>query len=201
MARPRIDWDAVEPHYRAGIRPLKDIGAQFGVSDVAILKHARKHGWTRNLRAKIDERTREKVSAAVVSAEVREAKALTEAVRVEVESEVRSRLELAQRADMAEIRVASMNLVREHSAVTANVEALERVAEALAAGDEAKMTDALNKALSLPGRAKTLKDAAETAMKAIELERRVNRLDEDGSKGARDFERLLAEIHGSTANA
>ena len=33
MARKDIDWKAVAIEYRAGIRSLKDIGAQFGVSD------------------------------------------------------------------------------------------------------------------------------------------------------------------------
>lgn len=197
--RRRVDWDALEPHYRAGIRSLKDIGREFEVSDAGIIRHARENGWTRNLRAKVDAKTREKVSAAVVSAEVSATKKLTEAVRVEVESEVRARLELAQRSDAAEIRNASMALVREHALASANVDALAQIAEVVAAGDPKKMAEALDKALSLPGRAKTLKDAAETAIKAIELERRVNRLDEgDGRGGASEYERMLAEVHAAT---
>lgn len=46
-ARKQIDWDAIEPHYRAGIRSLKDIGAEFEVSDAAIIKHAKRDGWVR----------------------------------------------------------------------------------------------------------------------------------------------------------
>lgn len=43
----------VEPHYRAGIRSIKAIPAEFGVSRAAIDKHAKKHGWTRDLRPTI----------------------------------------------------------------------------------------------------------------------------------------------------
>lgn len=62
-----IDWESVEGAYRAGIRSLKDIGAEFGVSDAGIIKRAKRDGWARNLAAKIAARAEAKVSAAVVS--------------------------------------------------------------------------------------------------------------------------------------
>ena len=65
-----IDWDLVEPHYRAGIRSLADIGKEFLVSDAAIIKRAKRDGWARDLAAKIKAKAVAKVSAAAVSAEV-----------------------------------------------------------------------------------------------------------------------------------
>ena len=47
--RKAIDWESVEMQYRAGIRSLRDIGAEFGVSDVAIIKRAKRDEWTRDL--------------------------------------------------------------------------------------------------------------------------------------------------------
>lgn len=100
--RTRVDWDALEPHYRAGIRALKDIGREFGVSDAGIIKHARDAGWTRNLKAKIQAQADAKVSAALVAAEKPEnpAKVITEAVRVEVEAEVQARVRISHRTDI-----------------------------------------------------------------------------------------------------
>lgn len=46
-ARKEIDWEAVEMQYRAGIRSLKEIGKEFGVSDAGIIKRARRDEWTR----------------------------------------------------------------------------------------------------------------------------------------------------------
>lgn len=46
-AKRVIDWDALAVHYRAGVRSLKDMGQEFGVSDAAIIKKARREGWTR----------------------------------------------------------------------------------------------------------------------------------------------------------
>lgn len=195
-----VDWDGLEPHYRAGLRPLKDLGAEFGVSDAGILKHARKMGWTRNLKARIDAKTREKVSAAVVSAEVSDGRKLTAQIRVEVESEVRARIELAQRSDSAELRAASMAMVREVGLVSQNLDAIRNLGELLIDPGEdknGKLREALERVLSVPGRAKTLKDAAETAIKAIQNERQVNRMDEGDAGGRSDFERMLTEIHGT----
>lgn len=51
--KPSIDWDAIESHYRAGIRSLKDMGKEFGCSDAAIIKHFKKLGIERDLGEKI----------------------------------------------------------------------------------------------------------------------------------------------------
>jgi len=97
-----VDWDAIEPHYRAGVRSLRDIGAEFEVSDAAIIKRAKKMGWTRNLGAKIQAKADAKVAAALVATERADQPAakLTEAVRVEVESEVQARVRLSHRTDI-----------------------------------------------------------------------------------------------------
>lgn len=100
--RQRVDWDALKPHYCAGVRPLREIAEEFGCSDAAIVKHAKKEAWTRNLAAKIQEQADRKVAAALVAAERADSPAakLTEAVRVEVESEVQARVRVSHRTDI-----------------------------------------------------------------------------------------------------
>jgi len=100
--RQRVDWDALKPHYCAGVRPLRDIAEEFGCSDAAIVKHAKKEGWTRNLAAKIQEQADRKVAAALVAQERADSPAakLTEAVRVEIESEVQARVRVSHRTDI-----------------------------------------------------------------------------------------------------
>ena len=63
-----IDWEALEIQYRAGIRSLKNIGSEFGVSDAAIIKRAKRDNWSRDLKAKIQARADAKVSASLVRA-------------------------------------------------------------------------------------------------------------------------------------
>lgn len=45
MAMP--DWEAIESAYRAGVLSLREIGAQYGVTEGAIRKRARKLEWVR----------------------------------------------------------------------------------------------------------------------------------------------------------
>ncbi|HBQ8756693.1 TPA: hypothetical protein L9B17_003976 [Klebsiella quasipneumoniae] len=45
MAKP--DWEAIESAYRAGVLSLRDIGDQYGVTEGAIRKRAKKFDWVR----------------------------------------------------------------------------------------------------------------------------------------------------------
>lgn len=43
------DWEKIEAEYRAGCLSIREIGRQHGVVDSAIVKRAKKFGWTRDL--------------------------------------------------------------------------------------------------------------------------------------------------------
>lgn len=114
-----VDWDALEPHYRAGVRSLKDIGREFDVSDAGIIQHARRNNWTRNIKAKVQARADALVSAQAVSAEVSAAKSKTKKAAekqvIEIEATVQSRIRLAHRSDIAKARAQVVTLIDELS--------------------------------------------------------------------------------------
>lgn len=173
-SRAAIDWEAVEMHYRAGIRSLKDIGSQYGVSDAGIIKRAKRDGWERDLKAKIQAKAAAKVSAAVVSAEVSPQTKLTEAVRVEVESEVQARIELGHRRDIARSRTLAMKLLDELEVDTDSLDDLKRLGELMYAPNENgvdKLNELYHKVISLPSRTKVMKDLGDTLKTLIALER------------------------------
>lgn len=196
MSRPQIDWDAIEPHYRAGVRALKDIGREFEVSDAAIIKHAKAFDWTRNLKAKIQAKADAKVSAAMVSAEVSAGKALTESARVEVEAEIRARIELSQRADVQRARKLVMDLLAELEAQTSDPGLFKDLGEAMASGEDVILRAAYERALSLAGRVSNMKSLADALKTLIVLERQAFKMDDEGG-GSGGFERMLSEIHGA----
>lgn len=198
MSRKTVDWDALEPHYRAGIRSLKDIGAEFDCSDAAIIKHAKAHKWTRNLRDKIKQRAAEKVSAAMVSAEVSAQTKVTEEVRIEVESEVQARIELTHRKDITRARTLAVSLLEELEHQTANRDLYEQLGELLFAPD-AKGVDRLNeiyrKVISMGGRTSNMKQLADTLKTLVGLEREIYGIDQ--RRGVEDgLEALLKQIDG-----
>jgi hypothetical protein len=106
--RKKIDWEAVEREYRAGIRSLKDIGEEFGVSDAGILKRAKRDDWARDLQAKVRAKADALVSAALVSAEVSAEvsanRKIAEREVVEVEAKVQARIRLTHRSDIKALR-------------------------------------------------------------------------------------------------
>lgn len=197
--RARADWDAIEPHYRAGVRSLRDIAEEFKVSNVAIVKHADKAGWTRNLAAKIQEKADAKVAAALVASERAESPAakLTEAVRVEVESEVQARVRLSHRRDVTRMRSMVMNLLDELEIQTKSPETYETLCELVSGAPDAddkagraradRMQQAFDRALSLGGRTKTVKDLTDTVKTLIALERQAYGID-------KNFEEPLAGV-------
>jgi len=202
--KPVIDWDAVEPHYRAGIRSLKDMAAEFGCSDAAIIKHAKAHKWSRNLKAKIQQRAAEKVSAAMVSAEVSALTKVTENLRIEVESEVQSRITLSHRADITRGRKLTMALMEELEMQTGSAEDFEKLGELMAAPDDKgfdKLNELYRKVISTPGRIDSVKKISETLKNLIALEREAFGLDSAKPQTPGDaLDNLLSALDGRTAS-
>jgi len=185
--RKVVDWDGVAVHFRAGVRSLKDIGGEFDVSDAAIIKHARRQGWTRDLKGKIQARADAKVSAAMVSAamvsaEVSAQTKVTEQLTVEIESTVQARIRLGQRKDIGRARTLAMQLLAELEHQTGSNDLYQQLFELLddpaGADDSAaakerhrKRREVFERALSLGGRTKTMKDLGDTLKTLVGLER------------------------------
>ena len=188
MTRKQIDWESVEIQYRAGIRSLKDIGAEFGVSDAAIIKRAKRDSWVRDLKAKILARADAKVSAAVVSAEVSAQTRLNERDTIERASDEIVSVRLAHRRDIQRSRSITMRLLEELELQSGreNAELLEQLGELMRREDDRgqdKLNDLYQKIISLPGRAKTMKDLGESLRVLVTLERQAFGLDNAGPDG------------------
>ena len=181
MTRKVIDWEALEIQYRAGIRSLKDIGREFGVSDAAIVKRAKRDGWTRDLRAKIHARAEAKVSAAVVSAEVSAQTRLNERETIEKVSDEIVSVRLAHRNDIRRSRALTNKLLEELECLTDNRELFEQLGELMHSPDDKgmdKLNDLYRKVVELPNRTKVMKELAETLRVLVALERQAYNLDE-----------------------
>ena len=70
--RPDIDWQAIENDYRAGVLSIRTLAKLHSVSHQAIAKHAKRHGWKRDLGAKVRERTRQVLARREAAAAHRE---------------------------------------------------------------------------------------------------------------------------------
>ena len=176
MTRKVIDWESVEIQYRAGIRSLKDIGREFDVSDAAIVKRAKRDGWTRDLKAKIHAKAESKVSESLVSAEVSAQTRVREREVIDANAAAIADVRLAHRRDIQRTRGITMRLLEELEYQTGaeNVFLLASLGDMMRSPDEYgrdKLNDLYQAVVSLPGRAKTMKDLAASLMSLIDKER------------------------------
>jgi len=176
MTRKVIDWESVEIQYRAGIRSLKDIGREFDVSDAAIVKRAKRDGWTRDLKAKIHAKAESKVSESLVSAEVSAQTRVREREVIDANAAAIADVRLAHRRDIQRTRGITMRLLEELEYQTGaeNVFLLASLGDMMRSPDEYgrdKLNDLYRAIVSLPGRAKTMKDLAASLVSLIDKER------------------------------
>ena len=185
--RRPVDWEAVERDYRAGVKTLRTIAEEHGVTHGAINKRAKKELWPRDLAAKIQSRADALVSKAEVSNEVSKESKLSERQIVEASAQAIVNVRLAHRSDIAKARNTVTALLSEMEAQcgSGNAALLEQLGEMMRSPDEFgndRLNDIYQKIISLPGRAKTMKDLAESLSKLIDKERQAFGLDKDSKE-------------------
>lgn len=205
MTRKVIDWESVEIQYRAGIRSLKDIGREFDVSDAAIVKRAKRDGWTRDLKAKIHAKAESKVSESLVSAEVSARTRVREREVIEANANAVASVRLAHRRDIQRARSITMSLLEELEGQTGAeaVDLLSKLGDMMRSDDDKgqdKLNDLYHKIISLPGRARTMKDLGESLRVLVGLERQAFGLDDKDNAPVDALTALLAKVSSSSAN-
>lgn len=91
----------IEADYRAGLKPLRQIGKEHSLSHAWIDKMAKARGWTRDLTAKIRAKADAKVAKAAVTKEVnKEGRLATEAVVVEANATAQYEVRIRQRGSI-----------------------------------------------------------------------------------------------------
>ena len=206
MTRKVIDWEAVEIQYRAGIRSLKDIGDEFGVSAPGILKRAKRDGWTRDLSEKIRAKADAQVNASAVNVAVNAGARISEREVVDANAQAIVSVRLAHRKDIQRSRSITMRLLEELELQSGreNAELLEQLGELMRREDDRgqdKLNDLYQKIISLPGRAKTMKDLGESLRVLVTLERQAFGLDDKDQKPQDSLTTLLQTIAGGNASA
>lgn len=205
MARKTIDWESVEIQYRAGIRSLKDIGSEFGVSDAGIVKRAKRDGWVRDLRAKIQAKADAKVSESLVSAEVSAQTMVRERQVIEANAQAVADVRLAHRRDIHRARRLTNALLDELEQQTdpATLALLTDLGDMLRSQDDKgvdKLNDLYHAIIGLPERSKTLKVLAESLQKLVDMERTAFGMDKDAEQRNDPLTSLLTRIASSNGN-
>lgn len=201
--KSQTDWGVVERHYRVGLKSLRTIADENGITEGAIRKRAKRDGWTRNLEEKIQEKAKEKVRKALVRTESTQLTPETEKATVEAFSDVVALVDESQRKDVQRALEIQRGMMEELAALSNPqfFELLEWVGELMHEqefdrnGNEKpdKVNELYRYIISLAGRIKMAKELAAGHGVYIPMQRKMFGLDaEKKSTGA--FEEMLKRV-------
>ena len=182
------DWERIELDYRAGIKTLRQIADENGISHTLVARKAKQQDWVRDLSAKINAKADAIVSKASVSSGVTMETPVAERQIVDANASKIADVRLAHRKDIQRKRSIVARLMDELEAQVGpdNAALLADLGDMLRSPDENgqdKLNDLYRKIISLPERAKTAKTLAETLRIAVDMERQAFGMD---AKGADD---------------
>lgn len=199
-----IDWEKIELDYRAGVKSLREIASEQGVSDTAIRKRAKRDDWVRDLSAKIKAKADDLVRKEQVRAEVRTANHISEKETIEANANLVASVRLSQRKDIQRSRKIAMSLFDELEQMVGEdqVDLLIRLGDLMYQPDD-KGKDTLNdiyhKIIAMPGRVDSIKKLSDTLKTLIGLERQAFGLDDENNKPVDALTALLERV--STGNS
>ena len=195
MAAPKkIDYDRIEPGWRAGLLSPHQLAALYTeetgqkVSHAAIIKHFKKSGIARDLSSKINDRANAMVTEAMVTGEVTSKPSIPDALIIEQGSIQVATVKLAHRRDIHRARNLANALLDELERQTnpETLALLSELGELLRNPDDKgmdKLNDLYRAIIALPERSKTMKVLVESLQKLVDMERTAFGMD---AKGADD---------------
>ena len=195
MAAPKkIDYDRIEPGWRAGLLSPHQLAALYTeetgqkVSHAAIIKHFKKSGIARDLSSKINDRANAMVTEAMVTGEVTSKPSIPDSLIIEQGSIQVATVKLAHRRDIHRARNLANALLDELERQTnpETLALLSELGELLRNPDDKgmdKLNDLYRAIIALPERSKTMKVLVESLQKLVDMERTAFGMD---AKGADD---------------
>lgn len=174
MEKPVVDWERIETDYCAGVKSIREIARESGVTDTAIRKKAKVQKWSRDLSAKVEARAAELVRKEAVRAEVRAEREATEKEVIEASAQAIVNVKLSHRKSIARQRTLVETLTTELETQTADTELFAQLGELMRSEDSKgvdKLNDLYKKVIAFPQRIDSMKKLAETLKHLIYLER------------------------------
>lgn len=207
--RQAVDWERIELDYRAGIKTLRQIAEEHGITHGAINKRAKRDGWERDLEVKIQAKADALVSKAAVSSEVSTDTKIRERAVIDANAQAVADVRLGHRKDVHRARGLMNRLMDELEQQTdpATLAKLQELAAAVVSPDEKpgrdRFSELLEAVISLPERSKTMKMMVESLQKLVDMERQAYGIRDDGGGsegGEQEFLERLLNARARAAN-
>ena len=199
IKKAATDWEEVERLYRADLRTNAQLAAQFNVHVSTVARRAKKHGWTKDLKQRIKERTNALVQKRAVQA------LASDDQTIEENAQINANIRMTHRKDIGDARSIAMTLLDDLQAQIgadnrARLEDLFIAALKANAIDESAL-EAYERVTSLSNHVRVMKDLADTMTKLVTLERQAYGLDDVDSSPVDALTTLLHSIANNNGNA
>lgn len=198
----QIDWTAIEMQYRTSGVSVRNIAAQYGVTEGAIRQRAKKEGWERDLQEKVRVATEALLIRKGATQDVR-----TEQQAIEVEAEVRSNVVMQHRGDLKRLAALRDKMIQELEHCTDNLEEYEEMGEKFDTSGPAanggwkvdKENQLYRKTISRSGRIDDLKTLVDLDEKLRKGQREAHGIGADDGNGKGSVEDRLRRLAGLDA--
>jgi hypothetical protein len=205
--RRKVEWDLIEPDWRAGVLSKEQLAKKYGVSRAAMEKHFGKKGIARDLKGKIRAKTSallaEEALAATDAPVSGSGKTATEQDIVDANATVQKTLVLTHREDIKRARQLCLTMLGELEAQS-DRNLMRRLIEALIDDSpEGKDTRAeiASKVISLGTRVSSMNSLAQTLRTLVQLERQAFGLDDpDEDKGNASIDEAVRRVQERMSN-
>jgi len=192
--KPTIDWEKIEGEYRAGIKTLREIALEHGITHGAINKRAKKEVWDRDLSAKIKARADALVSKRQYPERV--SRVSNEKEIVEANAQAVAGVDLSHRSDVRASRGLVQKLFAELEAQVDNEGDYRKLRELLDNADTPieSLMAIFKRTTAFAGRVDSAKKLAETLKSLVELERKIYKIDTESASDSGDAKNLIFHV-------
>lgn len=174
-AKPKdVDRVGLEIEYRAGVKSLRSLGAEFGLSGARVAQIAEEGGWERDLKARIRATAEAKLNTAILDVKLDTDKLEREEQVVEANANLQANTVLKQRERIGVMSSLSDKLTEELMHETTNLELYEKLGELMYAPDEKgkdKLNEIYKKVISSGSRISSFRSLIESQKTLIGLQR------------------------------
>lgn len=163
-----VDWEAITPEWKAGIKSKAELSREYGVSRTAMDKHFGALGIERDLAPRIRSEADRKIAQDAVAARLHP----LEGEIVEANAETQARIRRLHRKDIGNLNGLCQFMTEELMAVSGRPVALEQLIQALGDNeDTAALAEQVQKLISLPSRIASLERLVSATKTLVTLER------------------------------
>lgn len=196
-----IDWERVEADYCAGVKSLREIAAEHGITEGTIRARAKKNDWPRNVAAKVAAKAEKILRNDALRSELRTEKAATEREIIEASAQAIVNVKLSHRKSISRQRELVERLLQELESQTGDTDLFGQLGELMRAPDDKgvdKLNEVYRKVIATPQRIDSLKKLAETLKHLIYLEREAFDIVPAPTPGDNALQALTKAIQGNT---